>query len=341
MVEKTPAEINTQSPFSLIIKTIAIIIGLLIMWKAITVFLLAFASILIAIFLSTMSSWISRKVNLNYHLSLALVVLGILGLLTLFFWISAPLIAKQLNELVLQIPEALEKAKEKISSNIDLKSFSMGSWTGELFKNKQFYQEASAIFSFTFATITGFIFFIILGIYLATNPHLYINGFLELFSKSRKRVENIIYNIGHSLQWWLMGKCISMITIGILSTLGLWILNVPLAFILGLLAALLAFIPYIGSIIASIPAILIGFSISPWTGLYVTILYILIHALEGYFITPFIEQRTVYLPPALTIFVQIILSLLIGFLGLALASPITVLMIGFTKELFVKKRTST
>jgi predicted PurR-regulated permease PerM len=69
----------------------------------------------------------------------------------------------------------------------------------------------------------------------------------------------------------------------------------------------------------------------------VVLLYLLIHAMDAYLVTPFIEQRTVSLPPALTVVVQVVLTILFGFLGLALASPITAVGLIVINEVFVRK----
>lgn len=320
-----------RSIHSIIFSTIGTLVALALIWYARTLCLLVFASILFALLLYSISTFVSRATRLGRRLSLFVTLLVILGLLILFFWVASPLIVNQMAELKRKIPAALDELKKLLGTHADLHSLSLSSLADRfIFKNEKFLEQATALFSVTFEAIGGFLFFLFVSICLAFDPWLYLTGFFSIFSPRRRaEAEGLVYSMGHALRWWLVGKCISMAAIGILTTLGLWILHVPLAFILGLLAALLAFIPYIGSIIASIPAILVGFSVSPIMGLYVIILYLVIHAIEGYFITPIIEQKTVFLPPALTVTVQLVLAMLVGFLGLALASPFTVVLLAW------------
>ena len=69
--------------------------------------------------------------------------------------------------------------------------------------------------------------------------------------------------------------------------------------------------------------------------LYVTLLFIGIHLAEGYFLTPLVQRRAVYLPPALTIFSQVLLGLLVGFIGLALATPLAAAALVAVKVLYL------
>ncbi|MBK7705886.1 MAG: AI-2E family transporter [Acidobacteria bacterium] len=98
---------------------------------------------------------------------------------------------------------------------------------------------------------------ILLAIYLASEPRLHTDGLTKLFPITvRPRVSEIGGEIGNTLQWWLIGKTVSMIFIGLLTWIGLSILGVPLALTLGLIAGLLSFIPNFGPIFSAVPAIL-------------------------------------------------------------------------------------
>jgi predicted PurR-regulated permease PerM len=101
-----------------------------------------------------------------------------------------------------------------------------------------------------------------------------------------------------TLRNWLIAQLMAMAVVGSLTWLGLWLIGVPLAPILGLIAALLAFIPNIGPIIAAVPAVLLGFSDGPMTALMVVGVYLGVQTLESNAITPLIQQERVSLPPA-------------------------------------------
>lgn len=125
-----------------------------------------------------------------------------------------------------------------------------------------------------------------------------------------------------TLRNWLSAQLLAMTLVGVLTGLGLWLAGVPLAFALGLIAGLLAFIPNIGPVIAVAPALLLAMPEGSTTLMIVLAIYLGVQALESYVVTPLIQQEKVSLPPALIIAVQLLFGVLFGILGLALATPI-------------------
>jgi predicted PurR-regulated permease PerM len=194
-------------------------------------------------------------------------------------------------------------------------------------------------FSSTLGAIGNFFIVVLLAIYLATEPEFYVNGFTKLFPiQSRERVREIFGAVGEALQRWLIGKAASMIFIGLLTCIGLWILGVPLALTLGLLAGLLSFIPNFGPIISAVPALLFAFIPpgSPITAVYVLGLYVGVQLVESNIVTPLIERRTVEIPPALTIVFQLALAILVGGLGLVLATPLLAMIMVVVQMVYVQ-----
>lgn len=319
-----------------IIKTTATVIAVtlffLVLWFAKEVFLVGFSAILLAILLNTLGRWTQMLIRVPYPLSVIISIVVILGILTLTFWLYSPLIADQLSLLAKELPSSVETVKNYISPF--LRNFVSNDTIKRIFSlnNEKIFNQAIAVFSFTVGSMINFIIFLIIGLYLALTPQRYISWFLFFMTpKKKRRVWEIMSKIGKALRWWLIGKLVSMSVIGIMTFTGLRLLNVSLAFILGLLSALLTFIPYVGAILSAIPAILIAFTKSPLTALYVAILYLVIHMIEGYMITPYIEQKTVSIPPALTIFIQMLMLTLIGVVGFALATPLAVLAIALIR----------
>ena len=120
------------------------------------------------------------------------------------------------------------------------------------------------------------------------------------------------------------------------SSVGLWLLDVPLYATLGLITGLFNFVPYIGALAGSIPAIVIGLSISPYLAIYVSMLFLVVQAIEENLISPLISRRTVDLPPVLTLLSQTVLGTLFGHLGLILATPMTAAILTFSKLAYIE-----
>lgn len=197
-------------------------------------------------------------------------------------------------------------------------------------------QQAFGIFSTTFSVLANIYVVVLLVAYFLINPFPYAKGIIALFPKSkRQRIRETIKKIYLTLQLWLEGKLLSMLTVGVLTIIGLYILGFPLALTLGLIAGLLSFIPNFGPIISVIPAILVAFTQGPSAVLYVILLYIGVQAVESNIITPVIQRHMIHLPFAMILLAQIIFGILTGVLGLILATPITAAIIVAVRMLYV------
>lgn len=146
--------------------------------------------------------------------------------------------------------------------------------------------------------------------------------FVELFTRpAQKRVEAIIDQLERQLGGWVRGVLALMAIVGILIFLGLFILGVPYALPLALIAAILEVVPMIGPIIAMIPAVVVGFSLSFWFGVSVTILYIAVQQIQNTLIVPSVMGKAVGFSPLLTLIILFTGANLFGMAGLLLAIP--------------------
>jgi predicted PurR-regulated permease PerM len=132
---------------------------------------------------------------------------------------------------------------------------------------------------------------------------------------------------------WALGQIVLGVIVGTVTFLGLWALGVPYALALALLAGFLELIPVLGPIIAAIPAVLIGFTQAPLTGVLVLILAIVIQQLENHVLVPTIMRRAIGLNPLATIVAVLIGAKLAGFLGILLAVPVATVITVFLSDL--------
>lgn len=184
--------------------------------------------------------------------------------------------------------------------------------------------------------ITDLVIVVVIGFFAALTPRNYREGTLLLLPESvRPRARRLAAGLQRQLRWWLLGQLVPMVVLGIASAIGLRVLGVPLPWTLGLLTGVAVFLPYVGTILAGIPCVLMGLQRSPHTAIYVLILYTLLHLLEGYILTPLVQRRAVRLPPVLTILAQYFLWNVAGILGLAVAAPLAGAAIVLVKELYL------
>jgi len=148
--------------------------------------------------------------------------------------------------------------------------------------------------------------------------------FLGFFSRpARVKAEKIVREIESKLGSWLRAQLVLMLVVGGFTYLGLWVLGVPVALPLALIAGLFEVIPLIGPVISAIPAVIVGFSISPVMGIGVLILYILVQQLENNIFVPKVMQKAVGFNPLVTMLALMIGGKLFGFTGVLLAVPVT------------------
>jgi predicted PurR-regulated permease PerM len=175
----------------------------------------------------------------------------------------------------------------------------------------------------TIAVIGAVLLILFLAIYIAAEPHTYRRGLLSLVPiRSRPRIDAVLERIGATLRKWLIAQLIAMVAVGVARTIALLILHVKAAFALGVVAAIFGFVPTIGPLLSGVPAVAMAFLDSPEKALYVTIAYWLIQFVDAHLLIPLLMKGNIDLPPALTLFVQALMALLFGILGLIVAVPL-------------------
>jgi predicted PurR-regulated permease PerM len=175
--------------------------------------------------------------------------------------------------------------------------------------------------------LTSLFMILILGLFLAMDPGTYGRGVQWLVpSDLRPQFAITLTRMGVVLRRLLAGRLLGMAVEGVFTWLVLWIGGVPMAMLLGIIAGILAFIPNIGAIITGVLMVAVGFSAGAETGYWAIGTYFFVQTIDGYVVVPIVAKRTVDLPPALTLGMQILASALFGILGLALADPMTAMI---------------
>ena len=339
-----PVEKNGSRPppwqerlLALLRNTVLTALGLLLMWLVGDVLLTVFAGILLAVFLRGLSDRVSRRTRLPIGLSLAVVIAAILiatAAMGYFLW---PRTSAQLNQLATQLPQQFHRIEADIAQT---------TWGRTLIEQFQpatggaqqaVVGRAFGVATTTIGAIAAIVVVFFVGLYLAADPETYLAGALRLVPPRRRpRVADMLIEVTSALWWWLIGRIFSMAIIAVMTAVGLWLLGVPLALTLGLLSGVLSFVPYIGSVASAIPPVLIALTGGSRLVFYVIGLYVVVHIIEGYILSPVMQERMVKLPSALALVAQAILGSLFGVVGLALATPIAAAAIVAVRVLYVE-----
>lgn len=169
------------------------------------------------------------------------------------------------------------------------------------------------------------------------------NGFdkqLGVFFNSQRKenIERVLDMIEKRLGRWLRAQIALMIMVASTTYIGLFVLNIPFALPLALIAGLLEVIPNLGPTISAIPSVLIGLGISPVVGLAVIALYFLIQQVENYFFVPRIMHKTVGVSPIVTLLAMAIGFRVAGITGVVISVPVVVVLQVLVDEFLLKEK---
>ncbi len=164
---------------------------------------------------------------------------------------------------------------------------------------------------------------IVLGLFFAAEPRMYERGFAWLLpADKRAGFFETSADMARTLRRLMAGRLLGMAVEGVFVSIALWLVGVPFALLLGLITGILAFLPNIGAIVSGVLIVLVGFSQGSHIGLLAAGVYVAVQMLDGYLIVPMVARKSVDLPPALVLGMQLLLGALFGLLGLMFADPI-------------------
>ncbi|MEO8168317.1 MAG: AI-2E family transporter [bacterium] len=301
------------------------------------ILLMVFACILLAVTLEGATSFVNRHSKLNKHVALTILVMLMLGSLGVMMWFGGSLVVDQGAQLSKRIPEAIQTIRRALAQNELGKIFLPAVKNPEALSSTDAAGLLAGFLSTVIESGTAIIIVVIVGIYLSSNPALYVDNALLLFPKGRrKRVREIADAIGLVLQRWIIGRLLIMVIVGAISVVSFLLIGLPSAILLGVFAGLMAFIPYLGAFAAAVPAILVGFTVGKDMAFYTFIVYVVMHVIEGYIITPVVEGRSVSLPAALIVLAQVLCGALFGVIGVLFATPLMVVFIIIIQMVYIE-----
>lgn len=308
-------------------------------WQALNVLLLLFGAVLLAIGLRAAARLGARLTGERDGLALAGVVVLGLALFAAAGWVFGSVVAGQVDEVRLAVPAGLRVVLNRLGGHpygrqlLDqAQGFNIASATGW----------ATSVVTGTLGAVArglgGIAVAVFAAIYLAAQPVRYLHLVRRLVPPAHRATADLLFDrAGDILQRWLVGQLVVMAVIGVLSGLGLWMLGIEAAAALGLMGGLLCFIPFVGPILAAVPATLVALTQSPGAAVSVVLMYAAVHFIEGNFITPLVQAEATSLPPVLAILSTVAFNVLFGPAGVLLAAPLTLLLMVAVDLLYVQQ----
>jgi predicted PurR-regulated permease PerM len=301
------------------------------------VLLLVFAGLLFAVLLSSLADAVVRMSGMGRGMAIGLTVVVLLAGTVATGWALWPSVSEQADQLAKELPAALRELRGWFDGR------EWGRWLlgraapDQIADGEAIVNQARGVLLTTISAVAAVLIILFVGLYVAAQPSLYQRGLRRLVPVAgRHRADAVLFEVTSVLRWWLIGKILSMVLVGVLTTVSLWWLDVPLALTFGLLAAALTFIPNFGPVLSVVPPALLALADEPTRAAYVVALYLAIQTVESYAVTPLIQRRTVSMPPALTIMSQLVLGVLVGGIGVAVATPLTAAAMTMVRMLYVE-----
>jgi predicted PurR-regulated permease PerM len=316
-----------------VIVALAVAAFAVLLWKIAAVLMLGFAGVVFAVALRTASVPLSRRTRLPASAAVAVVLAAAAGALAGGGYLFGKPVADQADA----IWEALQQAPAKVES------FLGHSAAGESIVDslrgatspETMAKVAKGTFTI-FGAMADVALVLFLAVYLAVDPATYRRGALLLLPGSaRPRVDEALDAAGDQLRKWLVGQLGAMATVGLLIGVGLALLGAPLALPLGILSALLEFVPVVGPITALVIGVLVAFSQGPDMALYVGLLYAAVLFVEGNIIIPLAQKWAVSLPPALGLLGIVVFGVVFGLPGVLFAMPLLVVTVTLVEKLYL------
>jgi predicted PurR-regulated permease PerM len=298
------------------------------------VLLLFFAGALLALVFRAPAEGLARRSGMDARLALGIVLTLIVAVLSLTTWLLGHTIAAEFAGVGRRLPEAIEALRARMDdagpvANAVESAARGTSPTGLL-------RGGLATLSATFDALTSVGLVLFAAVLIAAQPDLYVRGALHLLPKPRRqRAGEVLSAIGDALRRWLLGQLFLMALVAVLTYGGLRLIGVEYAGGLSLLAGLLSFVPYLGPLLAGAIAVLIALAQGPQLALLTAGVAIGVQLVEGIF-DPFVQQRSVYLAPALVLFAQAAMGALTGLIGVVIATPLAAAAIVIIKMLYVE-----
>jgi predicted PurR-regulated permease PerM len=327
--------------------TVVFAVLVLFTWYYAATLFLIFAGMLLGVALNAMTAMLGRVVPLPHALRLTIVCLVLAALLSGVIFLGGATIAQQATALSGTIKSQLVNVKAFLEGHgIDTSYFDLGNAGASQASSTSpspgaetahslpgagaLASSGGAIVSQTLKLLLGTVsavgnFFIVLflGLTFAAQPGVYRKGLLYMApARHRARATVIVDRIGETLERWLIAQIITMFAVFLVTWIGLAIIGIQSSFILGIQAGLLAFIPTVGALLAGVIVVLASLA-SGWVAAASAFaLFLGVHALESYILTPIIQRQALDIPPATLFAFQILLGVVFGIWGLALALPL-------------------
>ncbi|MDA8227271.1 MAG: AI-2E family transporter [Desulfitobacterium hafniense] len=314
--------------------TIVLLAGILVLTvKAVlSPFLLAFA---LAYLLSPIVEWLERH-HLSRNWAITLVFIGILSGFSALLLFIIPRLYGELSKLATVLPgtmQSIEQLIQGLRANYTngLPNRVVMVLDGHLNQGEVFLAERLNEFLSDLpemiASMTLLILSPIMAIYFLADWKKFQEGLIRIVpQRNRLDWQRLLQDINHVIRRFVRGHLTVATFVGVLVGVGVKLIGMDYAFLIGFICGVFDLIPYFGPLIGAIPSVILGLIISPWMALKVAIVIMIVQQLESNVISPKLMGDSVGLHPLWIVFALLAGGELAGFWGMLLAVPFTAVL---------------
>ena len=328
-----------------------VILTLLLLWMlgaTADVFLLLVIAIILSLYLGAVRDLLVDKAHVPPRLAFFISVVGSAALLFGLFAILLPPVVEQTRSLFLVMPQYIETWENGID-----KFVARFPAMGDVWKPgehplisavwDQVTQQAQnlvpRVFGFVHVLIDCFAVGV-MSIYLALQPGVYREWLIALFPPiHRDLVRDVLRDLADALRAYIVGQLLTMTVLAALTAAGLYLLDVPYWLTFGVFTGLVAVVPFFGTLLSTtLPALFVlGGPGGGTRALYVLLLGVVIHLIEGNLVSPLVMSKKIDMPPVLTIISVLVIGKLLGGLGLVVALPTLVTVMVIVRRILINR----
>jgi predicted PurR-regulated permease PerM len=336
------------SPFAVLTAAVFAVLLLWFMYSVAEVLLLLFIAALFALYLGAIIDYLQEHHRVHRVLGVLVALVITAAGVTAVGWLVLPPVTRQTQALITALPDQIQVwmaslreltaqypllaavlPPERLSEQLSGLAQNAGQYAAGLFP---------VVFDTLHFLING-ISVLVMGIYMALRPEVYRDGIVSLAPPvHRELVRDILADLARSLRAWIGGQMLAMVFLGVLTWIGLEILDVPFALAFGVFTGVLVMIPFFGTLVSTLlPALFVLGSGGVWHAFLVVLLGLVVHLIEANFVHPLIMERRVHLPPVLSILSVLIMAELLGPVGLLVAVPVLATVMVITRRIYVHR----
>lgn len=316
---------------------VAILLACLLLGYCYAFLLLSFAAILVGVVLHRSAVWVGTRLRMPHAWALTVVLVVMAATAIVAGLALAPEISSQINTL----SESLPKAYRDFLTQVEALPWAKRIWHSVMNpanNGEKAILAVPVVLAHLSEMIGAALYVFFGGVFLAGAPEIYLENVLKVVPQARReKWREAAVAAADNLTSWVRAQLVLMVVVGGLTVAGLMILKVPMALTLGLMTALLLFVPYTGAVASAIPAILVAMMTSAKLALYTVGVYTAAHLVEAYIVGPVVQRKMLSMPPAVVLAAELLLGYTWGILGIALATPVFAVLLTFIEKLYLER----